>query len=127
MFNKIGSITNRLWLNIPVHFPCTEQDEYIIMPNQIHGIIIISYDNNFVGNENLRPLHRTNLSNVIKGFKIGLTKWYRNNGYNDFRWQKSFYDRIIRNERELFNIRNYIKLNPLKWELEKNTENIELY
>jgi hypothetical protein len=35
---------------------------------------------------------------------------------NKFQWHKSFYDRIIRNEKELYNIRNYIKNNPSKWQ-----------
>ena len=90
------------------------------------------------GNENIRSLHhhhhqnndnvnipKTNLSNVIKGFKIGVTKWCNENEHN-FKWQKSFYDRIIRNEKELYNIRKYINQNPLKWELEKSTDNLEI-
>ncbi len=102
-----------------MHFPFAEIDEYVIMPNHIHGIIIIDYKN--VGDENFRPLqHNTNLSNIIKGFKIGVTKWCNANNYKNFRWQRSFYDRIIRNEKELYNIRKYIRQNPLKWDLEKN-------
>ncbi|MCW8848480.1 MAG: hypothetical protein OQJ81_00770, partial [Melioribacteraceae bacterium] len=103
--------------NVPIHFPNAELDEYIIMPNHIHAIIIIDYE--FVGNENLLSLHKTNLSNVIKGFKIGVTKWCRNNNIENFKWQKSFYERIIRNETELYNIRRYIQQNPIKWSLEK--------
>jgi hypothetical protein len=63
----------------------------------------------------------------VKGFKIGVTKWCRQNNYNVFKWQKSFYDRVIRNEIELHNIRKYIQQNPFKWGLdEKLVENIEL-
>jgi REP element-mobilizing transposase RayT len=130
ILNETGKAADKMWLNIPAHYPFAELDEYIIMPNHIHGIIIIDYD--IVGDEYLRPLqentrslHRTNLSNVIKGFKIGVTNWCKLNNHSDFKWQRSFYDRIIRNEIELFNIRKYIKQNPLKWDLEKNIENLE--
>ncbi len=69
------------------------------------------------------------LSDIIGKLKSYSAKKIRemlNNG-NQFHWQKSFFDRIIRNERELFNIRQYIKQNPLRWELEKNNpENLEM-
>ncbi len=79
-----------------------------------------------VGYENFRPLQKTNLSNVIKRFKIGVTKWCKTYNHNDFKWQRSFYDRIIRNEKELFHIRKYILQNPLKWELNKYINNQEI-
>ena len=48
-------------------------------------------------------------------------------GYNNFAWQAGFYERIIRNETELYKIRKYIDQNPLSWELEKDTPiNLEL-
>ncbi len=122
----MGKTVEKIWLNIQEHYPFTALDEYIIMPNHIHGIIIIDYDVNVVGDENFRPLHKTNLSNVIKGFKIGVTKWCKAHNHNNFKWQRSFYERIIRNEKELFHIRKYIQQNPLKWELNKNINNQEI-
>ena len=125
ILNEVGNIVDEYWKKIPDHFPNVELDEYIIMPNHIHGIIINNY--NTVGEENLLPLqHNTNLSNVIKGFKIGVTKWCMKNNHSNFKWQRSFYDRIIRNEKELYNIRKYIKQNPLKWDIEKSTSNLEI-
>ena len=72
------------------------------------------------------------LSSIIRGFKIGVTKWYRGNELNNnndyyaqFSWQKSFYDHIIHNEKSLFKIREYIINNPLKWEFDRNnSENL---
>jgi hypothetical protein len=80
----------------------------------------------YLGEENFHPLQRTNLSNMVKGFKIGATKWFKSNDFTNFKWQRPFYERIIRNENELFNIRKYIEQNPLKWDLEKGTDNVEL-
>ncbi len=65
------------------------------------------------------------LSDIVRGFKSVVTKRIHEIGYTDFSWQPRFYDRIIRNEKELYNIRKYIEQNPFKWELEKNnSENI---
>ncbi|MCF8355005.1 MAG: hypothetical protein K9H48_11175 [Melioribacteraceae bacterium] len=102
------------------------------MPNHVHGIIIIDHNkkidlSNNVGDENFRPLqHKTNLSNIIKGFKIGVTKWCRDNHYDNFKWQRSFYDRIIRTEIELFNIRKFVRENPLRWDIDNNIDNLDL-
>ena len=57
-------------------------------------------------------------STIINRYKGAATKECNHQKYK-FKWQPKFYDRIIRNEKELFNIRRYIKQNPLKWELEK--------
>jgi REP element-mobilizing transposase RayT len=64
------------------------------------------------------------LSAIIRSYKSAVTKRIRKIGMSNFKWQSSFYDRIIRNETELFNIRKYIEQNPLKWDLEKDIGNI---
>ena len=94
------------------------------MPNHVHGIIII---NKTVETRHASSLqHKTiTLSDIIGSFKSAVTKKIRENGYNNFSWQPRFYDRIIRNEKELHNIQKYVEQNPLKWEFEKNhPENI---
>lgn len=48
-------------------------------------------------------------------FKSIVSKQIRNAGNNDFKWQRGYYDRIIRNENELNSVREYIYYNPLKW------------
>lgn len=70
---------------------------------------------------------KNSLSVIINQFKGSVKRWANKNGYEDFQWQPGFYDRIIRNEKELYQIRKYIEQNPLKWEIEKNNpENLEL-
>ena len=127
VLNNLGKVVKKCLFDIPKHFPNAILDEFIIMPNHIHAIIITDYTDESqklvgtniqsVGNENIRSLQnnrKTNLSSIIKGLKIGVTKWAKDNNYSNFKWQKSFYDRIIRNEKELLNIRKYIKFNPMK-------------
>lgn len=114
-------------IGIILYYPNVELDKYIIMSDHIHGILIIDYNTNSIAeDENFRPLHKTNLSNVIKGFKIGVIKWCTKNNYQKFKWQRSFYERIIRNEKELFNMRKYIQQNPMKWDIEKGSNNLDV-
>lgn len=146
---NIGATAQKCWQEIPAHFPDAKLDAFIIMPNHIHGIIAIENStagNKTVGNNNNCSDGNNNcsdycsddgnnyycslqswqtkwtrsLSSVIRGLKIGVTKWCRENNCEYFAWQKSFYDHIIRNEKSLLEIRKYIIDNPLKWELDQN-------
>ena len=124
LLNDAGKFANKCWLKIPEHFTHVSLDEFIIMPNHIHGIIIIEDVN--VGANNYSPLQinqfrspfRT-IGSIIRGFKIGVTKWFRanTNVYNV--WQRNYYEHIIRNKKELNKIREYIINNPLKWHLDR--------
>lgn len=125
ILNKIGKAVNQCWLEIPKHFPDAKLDEHIIMPNHLHGIVAIENNNPIVvGNENFRSLRwygakSRSLPSIIRGFKIGVTKLCLQNNY-EFRWQKSFYDHIIHEEKSLDKIREYIINNPPQWELDRN-------
>jgi len=108
--NDYWNIAKDCWEKIIEHYHGIELDEFIVMPNHIHGIII-------VGNE----YFRSDISNIIKWFKIWVTKEIRQNyGDYEFAWQKSFHDVIIRNQEQLDKTREYIKLNPVKWEEDIN-------
>ncbi len=121
--NELGLIANDNWLSIPEHYPEVELDYYVVMPNHIHGIIILNPLPN-VETGHAPSLH--SLGNVIGSFKSAVTMWAHKNRYEGFYWQPRFYDRIIRNEIELKNIRKYIEQNPLKWKIEKAiTENLD--
>jgi len=115
ILNVYGEIVKKCWINIPRHFKHVQLDEFVVMPNHIHGIINMQRD---VGNADLRSL-RTNdrtkmkLPKIIHGFKSSVTRIVRQT-HNDytFAWQRSFYDHIIRNDADLQRIRKYIKNNP---------------
>ena len=130
--NEIGKIAMKYWLEIPDHFPYVDLDYYIIMPNHIHGVTILNSKDvacNVSTNSNnvysdISP-KKCSLSSVIRSYKSAVTKWC-NKSKIHFEWQPRFFDRIIRNEKELYNIRKYIQQNPLKWNLEKeNPDNID--
>jgi len=104
-------------------------DEYVIMPNHIHMIIIIKSIQN-VGNAGMRSEERdaqqytkNHLSNAVQWLKASVTKEIRQNyGDYEFSWQKSFHDVIIRNQEQLDKTREYIRLNPSKWEEDINNQ-----
>jgi REP element-mobilizing transposase RayT len=133
VLNPFGRITKRVWVQLPFSFPEVEiyTDELTIMPNHIHGIIWISD----VGAT--EPVARStsggqkpNALEVIVGqYKSRVTKQVnqlrRQLGASG--WQRNYYDRIIRNDKELQVIRKYIIENPLRWADEKDKGLPEFY
>lgn len=152
IINNAGNTINFWWGEITRHFPNIELDEYIIMPNHVHGIInIVGADRCVCPNQCAGPLQnnikisnngRTRRSaptifNIIQWFKTMSTNEYiknvKNNNWPQFNkrlWQRSFHDHIIRNEKSLNNIREYIRTNPATWDRDvenpNNIDNIEL-
>jgi len=146
ILNNLGKIADECWLEIPKHFPNVILHEYIVMPNHVHGIIELVNDDNVVGVENFQPLQHHNesqrnefqkmiprsIGSIVKGFKIGVTKWFRINedvsvGDGNFQpqqsqrklWQRNYYEHIIRNEQSYQTISDYIINNPVKWKGDK--------
>jgi len=138
VLNKYGKIAEQCWVEIPQHFPHVELDEYIIMPNHAHGIIMINDDDdgcnvgvqNCVGVQNFEPLrnHQRNqfqkiiprsIGSIIRGYKIGVTKWFRQNTQIKTVWQRNYHERIIRSSKELNRIREYIENNPANWKTDQ--------
>lgn len=104
--NEYGYIIESGWMNIANIYENIEIDQYIIMPNHIHGIIHISVSNN---------MFTKSLNHIIGQFKSSMTKQLKRNGLDLFEWQRNYYEHIIRNEQELNNIREYIINNPMNW------------
>ena len=137
ILNEAGKMISKWWLELKDKFSNVYLDEFIIMPNHIHGILTIlcEEDNSStVGEplcglpENGRP-HRAapTISDIIDWFKTMTTNQYiRNvkiNGWKPFNkqiWQRSFHDHIIRNDYDLEEIRTYIISNPAIWDRDKN-------
>jgi REP element-mobilizing transposase RayT len=157
VLSGIGEIAVKYWLEIPQHFNNTVLDEFIVMPNHVHGVVMIKSENHgrdvamqrlyYAGDDNFRGKIVTvgksenhgrdvavqrlyagdypqmskispkpkSLSTIVRSFKSVVTKTVNQNfPQNNFVWQTRFYDRIVRNEFELNNVRNYILNNPLK-------------
>ena len=131
--NDCGNTTALCWREIPNHFPHVELDEFIVMSNHLHGILII---NNSVGAKNFSPLQISvttpvqsqrhpsgtskTIGSIIRGFKIGVTKWFRKKTDVHHVWQRNYYEHIIRGEDDLSRIREYIINNPAQWPNDQN-------
>lgn len=126
--NEYGNIVNFTWNDLPNHIPGIELDEFVVMPNHVHGIIRI------IGSDLQRDLQRAEraglepaptdklqkrivLSEIIRQFKTFSAKRIntRCNMYGISLWQRNYYEHIIRNEVSLNTIRKYINENPLNW------------
>ena len=119
MLNECGRIVQECWFNLPNHYSNCRLDEFIVMPNHVHGIINLHSN---VGN-GLKPFPtiQYSLSEVIRGLKtFSSRKINKIDKMDRFQWQKSFYDHIIRTEQSLYVIRKYIRNNPLKWDEDRN-------
>ncbi|MBB6218761.1 REP element-mobilizing transposase RayT [Anaerosolibacter carboniphilus] len=107
--NQIGEIVFECWNRINRIYPNVVTDEFCLMPNHIHGIVLIS---EMVGQG------RPTLQKIMQGFKSVTTRMCFKYGYRNI-WQKSYYEHVIRNEQELNEIREYIINNPIKWREDK--------
>jgi putative transposase len=139
----IGEIAKKYWMEIPNHYPNVVVDEFVIMPDHMHGILRIGDEGrncrgvqfsngdtpdctgvqlNAPTDKNPRAQHFSELSPaggslsvIIRNYKSIVKRWCNENGFPQFKWQRSFFDHIIRDEQSLFQIRQYIRNNPSDW------------
>ncbi len=128
--SAMGHIANSCWYEIPNHFPFVELGAHIIMPNHVHGIVMINKSDDGSSNDHDDPSmpppppknkfepQSKNLASIVRGFKIGVTKNARQIN-PDFAWQPLYWDHIVRNKKEFDRISQYIHNNPKKWEADK--------
>lgn len=138
ILNAAGNMVNLWWNRMFKKYDNLMIDEYAIMPNYIHGIIniVVGADPCVGPNPDRGRTHGSapTISNIIQWFKTMTTNQYIQNVKNDdwrpFNrrlWQRSFYDHVIRGEKSLNRIREYITNNPAGWgEDEYNIGNYKL-
>ena len=131
VLNEYGLIIKQQLWWLENNFVYIKLNEFVIMPNHTHVIIEIDKYN---GNHGVKiipvgtgldlslqtQIKILPLSNIVGAFKTTSSKLIHQKGLTEFHWQRSFYDRVIRNEKELINIQNYILSNPLNWEKDRN-------
>ncbi|GAB4227105.1 MAG: transposase [Stanieria sp.] len=124
--NEYGKIAEYCWQTIPEHFPKIQLDLFVIMPNHIHGILVITDNGRDMAmpcpyrGEFGKPITGS-LPTIIRSFKSAVTKQiniFQNTPGNKI-WQKNYYEHIIRNENSLAKIRQYIQTNPLVWKSDR--------
>jgi putative transposase len=123
--SEFGKIALKHWDEIPKYFPSAELDEFIVMPNHIHGIIVLHEPVGAIHESPLQMTRPQRRKMVLPGI-IGKFKMIAAKEINTVRhtagspvWQRNYFERIIRDDKELNNIREYIVNNPLKWREDK--------
>lgn len=171
LLSEYGEIVMKCWDGLPDHYQNVQLDEFVIMPNHIHGIIVLNVGAGFkpariaaaaqaaaaqaaaaqaaaaqaaaaridkaplaadAGDKNragLKPAPTKGhaLPEIVRAFKT-----FSSRRINEARntpggpvWQRNYYERIIRDDRELHAIREYIRYNPLKWEEDDENSNVK--
>ncbi len=123
--SSVGLVVQACWDDLVNHYEHVALDAFVVMPNHVHGVIWLRHD---VG-AGLRPAP----TRLFGGFADGLPeiirafKSFSSRRINEIRgtpgssvWQRNYYERVIRNEREPQAIRQYIRDNPAKWAEDPN-------
>ncbi len=132
VLNTIGRLAEEFWLEIPVQFSFVALGNFVVMPNHVHGILMVNKTvlpvearliaplqaerGGITGEKN--PMLHENVSHIIRWYKGRCTFEIRKH-HADFQWQSRFYDIIIRNSTAFENISRYIENNPKKWGQDK--------
>ena len=105
--SEIGLIALRFWKEIPDHFPFVKLDRMILTPNQIHAIITIEKPGFKKWKPNKFGPQTRNLPSIMRGFKAAVKK-YANLHSIDFYWLAGYDEKLILNNKELEELRNYL-------------------
>ena len=128
LLNHAGKIAYDCWTDLPNHYAHVELDEFVVMPNHVHGIIVITdpgkgaSPNEPGAGYKPAPTRRHTLSEVIRGFKTFSARHINRlrGGTGQPLWQRNFYEHVIRDETTLAAIREYVVNNPAKWSEDKD-------
>jgi putative transposase len=139
---EIRAASEACWQAIPEHHIHVELDEWVVMPNHINGIILIAAEDVRRGAKEsgvrqgvqlnaptvrdpqnmfsvISP-ERNSLAVIVRTYKAAVTTACRKTGKDEFAWQRSYYEHVVRSHKELNAIRRYIENNPLKWALDRD-------
>jgi putative transposase len=136
LLNAYGELVMKCWNDLPNHYHHARLDEFVVMPNHVHGIIMINvgaglkpalFEKAQGAGLKPAPTRQHGLQEIVRAFKS-----FSSRRINDMRnttdipvWQRNYYEHIIRDERELHTIREYIKYNPLKWDEDEENPNMK--
>ncbi len=132
ILSDLGKIADECWRAIPDHFPLVELGAYVVMPNHVHGIIVIT--DNGRGAALLRPYdqpdvndnpHKINvkpgsLGAIVRSYKSAVSYRIHKEHNATSIWQRNYYEHIIRDEKDLQNKSDYIDANPMLWDEDEN-------
>jgi putative transposase len=104
--NELGTLVSDSWKKLPDSYPFVSLDSWTLMPNHLHGIV-------WLGEKN--PL-KINVSSILCAFKSMSTRLSWRLLERDHKlWQRGFFEHVIRDDADLYRIREYIQFNPINW------------
>jgi putative transposase len=135
ILSEIGTIVKQEWMKTPEVRSNVDLDEFVIMPNHVHGILVIRDERKggeaFVRANGNSPIRENKSSQgktpfrspsatvgaIVRGFKGATTKRVNELFVTPGRplWHRNYYEHVVRNEEDLERIREYIRLNPTRW------------
>lgn len=133
ILSHVGIIADLLWHQIPNHHKNVKLGDFVVMPNHIHGILIIDKKLNNAnivetghalslsekpGSQRFQNIGKNTISSIVGSYKSAVTKHANRLGYTH-QWQKLFYDNIIRDNNQYQRISDYIVSNPENWAKDK--------
>ena len=126
--NDAGRMAEATWTDLPARFTHVNLDALVVMPNHIHGILIVGAQ--FIAPDHLPQPSRAyaqqgamnrapTLGEIVRAYKAVSTRMIRQTVNSTFTWQRNYYEHVIRNEESLNRIRQYILDNPARWEFDR--------
>jgi putative transposase len=109
--NKYGEIARNQWTWLSEQYRYVILHAFVVMPNHIHGILEINRSRIKSDQIKIKPL-----TELIGAYKTTVSKQIHLAGFIEFQWQRSFFEHIIRDEKSLVRISDYIFDNPKNWE-----------
>jgi putative transposase len=139
--NAIGTMIQRVWGGLPEHYSGLDVDEFVVIPNHLHGILVLACADAATPADNRQgpgrarqepaPTGRLSLPEIVRRFKTFTSYEYRKGlsspgspPEGGTLWQRNFYEHVIRNERDLAAAREYIANNPLQWHLDRENPDV---
>ncbi|UFH57956.1 transposase [Spirosoma sp. KNUC1025] len=123
--SSVGILADVFWHEIRHHAQQVEFGAFVVMPNHIHGILILNNDDgnndgrvSTPSSQRFQNQGKNTVSSIIGGYKSAVTKHAHRLGF-DFGWQARLHDHIIRNDAEYQRINDYIEQNPARWDADK--------
>jgi len=126
--NDTGRAVRASWNELPARFQNVVLDAFVVMPNHIHGIVIVGAQFIAPTNSSQPPIANTDqgainraptLGQIVRKYKAVTTRLIRQTANTTFAWQRNYYEHIIRDDESLNRIRRYILDNPSRWAFDR--------
>ena len=115
VLSRAGALVHAAWLRLVERFSRLSQDVFVVIPNHLHGIIACEGAELHQGAMNRAPT----VGEIVRAFKAAAARRIRQCGMGTFAWQRNYYEHVVRDERTLSSIREYIVNNSQQWALDR--------